>query len=220
MSERLLIFDFDGTLVDSEVLSNQVLSSVLTGLGYPLTPEESHRRFTGMKMVQVRESVEADLAGPLSDRLEDLVRQEAHRRIETELEAVAGAAELLAGLDGPRCIASNSGHSWIALGLERTGLRSYFEAHAVFSAADVDQGKPAPDLFLHAARTMQADPARCIVIEDSLLGVRGGVAAGMTVLGFAGASHVEAGHHDALRAEGARLVFDALSELPKILSEL
>lgn len=220
MRERLLIFDFDGTLVDSEVLSNQVLSSVLTGLGYPLTPEESRRRFTGMKMIRVRESVQADLAEPLSDRFEDLVRQEAHRRIETELEAVAGAAALLAGLDGPRCIASNSGHRWIALGLERAGLRGYFETHAVFSAADVGQGKPAPDLFLHAARIMRADPALCVVIEDSLPGVRGGVAAGMTVLGFAGASHVEDGHHDALRAEGARLVFDDLCDLPGILSEL
>ena len=139
---------------------------------------------------------------------------------EIELAAITGAEALLQTLEGARCIASNSGHAWIKRALRTTGLAPYFDKYALFSAADVPAGKPAPDLFLHAARTMGADVADCVVIEDSPLGVAGGVAAGMTVLGFTGASHIGDGHADRLRDAGVVAVFDELSRLPELLRGL
>jgi beta-phosphoglucomutase-like phosphatase (HAD superfamily) len=101
--------------------------------------------------------------------------------------------------------------------LKSTGLYRHFADHAIFSAAMVQRGKPAPDLFLHAAGEMAAAPAACIVIEDSLPGVEAAVAAGMTVLGFAGASHIRDGHADRLRDRGAAHVFDDMAALPALL---
>ncbi|MCG8547213.1 MAG: HAD family phosphatase [Alphaproteobacteria bacterium] len=216
----LLIFDFDGVLVDSEVMSNNILSEALTALGHPVSPQVCRRRFTGIKLDAVRAIVEADSGWPLSPDFEPTVRGMSHERIATELVVVAGAAALLETLTHRRCVASNSSHAWIERGLRVTGLDVHFAAEAIFSAADVATGKPAPDLFLHAAQTLETDPAHCIVIEDSIPGVQAGIAAGMTVLGFAGASHIEDGHDRALRAAGARTVFDDLSDLPMVLETL
>ena len=220
MNQPLVIFDFDGVLVDSENLSNQVLSLVLTELGVPLTPVECHTRFTGMKLARVRQTVEKETARPLSDRFEEMIRKQTRDRMVPELEAVPGAADLLSGFRQPRCIASNSSHAWIRMALDATEMRHHFEDQALFSAADVAEGKPAPDLFLHAASTMDYDPTRCVVVEDSILGVTGAVAAGMTVFGFAGASHIQPGHEDVLRDIGAVATFDDLSLLPEMLAAL
>jgi HAD superfamily hydrolase (TIGR01509 family) len=220
MTPQLIVFDFDGVLVDSEILSNRVLASVLSELGYPMTPAESHRRFTGLNVRAVREAVELDQGRPLSPEFEPMVRAQAHRRIETELAMVAGADTLLRGLSGPRCIASNSGPLWIDLALKSTGLDAFFLPQHRFSAAQVAKGKPAPDLFIHAAAAMGADPAACVVIEDSIHGVRGARTAGMRVLGFIGASHIEQGHDAILRDAGVEAVFDDLTRLPEILRQL
>ena len=220
MTPQLIVFDFDGVLVDSEILSNRVLASVLSELGYPMTPAESHRRFTGLNVRAVRESVELDRGRPLAPAFETMVREQAHRRIQTELQMVAGADTLLRGLAGPRCIASNSGPLWIDLALRTTGLDAFFLPECRFSAAQVAKGKPAPDLFVHAAAAMGVDPTACIVIEDSVHGVRGARTAGMRVLGFAGASHIEEGHDAILREAGVEAVFDDLMELPEILKRL
>ena len=220
MSVPLLIFDFDGVLVDSEVMSNNILSDALTALGYPVSPQACRRRYTGIKLEAVRAMVEEDLSEPLSSEFEPLVRRMSHERTPTELVVVAGAAALLQSLTHRRCVASNSSHAWIERGLRVTGLDAHFGPGLIFSAADVATGKPAPDLFLHAAESMATEPAQCIVIEDSIPGVQAGVAAGMTVLGFAGASHIDPGHDRDLRRAGARLVFDDLSELPTVLETL
>ena len=220
MTPQLIVFDFDGVLVDSEILSNRVLASVLSDLGYPLTPADSRRRFTGLNVRAVREAVELDRGGPLSSVFESMVREQAHRRMETELEMVAGADVLLRGLAGPRCIASNSGPLWIDRALAATGLEAFFLPEHRFSAAQVAKGKPAPDLFIHAATAMGADPTACVVIEDSIHGVRGARTAGMRVLGFTGASHIEAGHDAILREAGVEAVFDDLTQLPDLLKRL
>lgn len=220
MKIELLVFDFDGVLVDSEIIANRVLAEVLTEMGYPVTPAESVVRFTGMNGRRIRAVVEAEIGRPLPDAFEATMSGRAGALFETDLAPIAGAEALLQALDGARCIASNSGHAWIRRALESTGLARYFDAAALFSAADVAAGKPAPDLFRHAAERMGADTANCVVIEDSPLGVVGGVAAGMTVLGFTGASHVGDGHADRLRDAGAVAVFDDLSRLPRLLKRL
>lgn len=220
MNIELLVFDFDGVLVDSEVIASRVLAGVLTEMGYPVTLAESVVRFTGMNGRHIRAVVEADTGQPLPEAFEATMSGRARALFETDLVAIPGAESLLRTLEGDRCIASNSGHAWIERALRTTGLAPYFDESALFSAADVPDGKPAPDLFLHAAQTMGANTANCVVIEDSPLGVTGGVAAGMTVLGFTGASHIGDGHAERLRDAGVVAVFDDLSRLPEILESL
>lgn len=220
MSPDLLIFDFDGVLVDSEVLWNDVLVSVLTGLGHPMRLEDGHHRFTGLSGRDVRKVIEADLGRPLDPAFESMVREQAYARLAADLQIVTGADRLLRGLDGPRCIASNSSLRWIDLGLRGVDLHRYFPPEHRFSAEQVVHAKPAPDVFMHAAASMAVDPAGCIVIEDSLHGVAGARAAGMAVIGFAGASHIGAGYEDALRQAGAVAVFDDLTQLPAVLRKL
>jgi HAD superfamily hydrolase (TIGR01509 family) len=217
MKIELLVFDFDGVLVDSEVIANRVLAGVLTEMGYPITPEESVLRFMGMNGRRIRAVIESETGRPLPEDFEATMSGRARALFETDLVPIAGADALLQTLSGARCIASNSGHAWIRRALRTTGLAPYFDDGALFSAADVVAGKPAPDLFLHAATKMGAEVAGCVVIEDSPLGVAGGVAAGMTVLGFTGASHIGDGHGDRLRDAGAVTVFDKLSQLPEML---
>jgi len=220
MKVDLLVFDFDGVLVDSEVIANRVLAGVLTEMGYPVTMAESVVRFTGMNGRHIRAEVEAEMGRPLPAEFEATMSGRARALFETDLAPIAGAETLLLGLDGARCIASNSGHAWIRRALDSTGLARFFDDGALFSAADVAAGKPAPDLFLHAADRMGARAGDCVVIEDSPLGVTGAVAAGMTVLGFTGASHVGDGHADRLREAGAVAVFDELILLPQFLGRL
>jgi HAD superfamily hydrolase (TIGR01509 family) len=220
MTPELIVFDFDGVLVDSEVISNEVVAAMLTEIGYPVSVADCHRRFTGLKLETIRAQIEAELGRPLSPRLEALVREETYRRLGSELEMVRGADALLRGLQGPRCIASNSSPRWIELGLRATGLEPFFRPEVRFSAAHVAQGKPAPDVFIHAAASMRVDPTACVVIEDSIHGVRGALTAGMRVLGFTGASHIAEGHAAILREAGVTAVFDDLTQLPGILTRL
>jgi HAD superfamily hydrolase (TIGR01509 family) len=217
MSAGLVIFDCDGVLVDSEPLANRVLASVLTEMGCPTTPQDCIDRYTGMNVRTVRGAVEERFGRGLPEDFETVVRSRAHAALEDELCALPGAAALLAGFPHERCVASNSGPDWVRRALGATNLARYFAADAIFSAADVTEGKPAPDLFLHAAQSMGHGPKVCVVIEDSILGVRAGVAAGMTVLGFTGASHIADGHGERLRATGAADIFDDLTALPALL---
>ena len=128
-----------------------------------------------------------------------------------------GVVAAVSRLAGPRCVASSSDRARIALTLELTGLAHLFGDH-IFSGTEVAHGKPAPDLFLHAARTMEVAPADCVVIEDSVLGVQAGVAAGMLVIGFTGGAHAYPGFAERLREAGARTVLGHMDELPDALS--
>ncbi|MGE4220801.1 MAG: HAD family hydrolase [Alphaproteobacteria bacterium] len=212
----LLIFDCDGVLVDSETLSSQVLAGFLTELGYPLSAAESVARFTGMSIAGVRTTIMAEGYDLPADFVDEV-----HRRadivFDRDLKPVVGIAEVLARLAGPRCVASSGSPARISRSLRTTGLDRFFATDALFSAAMVARGKPAPDLFLHAAAAMGTDPAHCLVIEDSALGVQAARAAGMPVLGYAGAGHCGPGHADRLHALGAAAVFDDIGRLPGLL---
>lgn len=220
MTPGLLIFDFDGVLVDSEVLWSDALSVVLTRLGHPIGVDECRRQFTGATGSAVRAIVEADSGRSLPPDFEATVRDDAYALLSVDLQVIDGADALLRSLDGPRCIASNSDLVWIDRGLRGAELDVYFPSPHRFSAEQVANGKPAPDVFIHAATAMAVDPGDCIVIEDSLHGVAGARAAGMRVLGFTGASHIGEGHDDALRQAGVDAVFDDLTQLPVLLLSL
>ncbi|MCU0760646.1 MAG: HAD family hydrolase [Steroidobacteraceae bacterium] len=207
---ELAIFDCDGVLVDSERIANEVFAAKLREFGLDVTLEDMFERFVGHSMAHCMQLV-AGLLGrpPPADFLDDLQRRtfDAFRR---ELEPVEGVVAALDAI-APRlatCVASSGDHDKMRVTLGRTGLWSRFEGR-IFSAVDVAHAKPAPDVYLHAARSMGVAPARCVVIEDTPIGVAAGVAAGMTVLGYA--RHTPASR---LLGAGAGDTFLHMSELP------
>jgi HAD superfamily hydrolase (TIGR01509 family) len=180
---ELVIFDCDGVLVDSERLAVRTEVEVLGKLGWPLSEQEVIERFVGRSPAHMQAEIERHLGGPID--FDRLFMQRHEAVFERELRAVDGVTALLDALQTPTCVASSGTHDRIARSLDLVGLADRF-AGRVFSASDVLRGKPAPDLFLHAATVLGAKPARCAVIEDSVPGVEAGCAAGMSVFAFAG----------------------------------
>ncbi|MFD7408882.1 HAD family hydrolase [Streptomyces sp. NPDC059866] len=187
MRYDLVIFDNDGVLVDSEPISNRLLAAYLTELGHPTSYEDSLRDYMGAAMHRVHDLVEERTGERLPADFDDVFHARVFAAFERELTAVGGAVDVLEKLaaDGvPYCVASSGSHERIRVGHRKTGLDRWFEDGRIFSSQDVGRGKPAPDLFLYAAERMGVEPARCVVIEDSPLGVQAAVAAGMDVYGF------------------------------------
>lgn len=217
MSFDLVIFDCDGVLVDSEALACVVHAEVLTAYGYPITTAQVHERFLGRSAREARAEVEAELGRVLPDDYTVELKATIDRVFGAQLQPVAGIAEVLAGLSHKKCVASSGTPTRIRSSLTTTGLIHHFGEH-LYSGLQVERGKPAPDLFLFAAAQMGADPARCVVIEDSIHGVTGAAAAGMTVFGFHGGAHCGADTAAALQATGAHLVFDDMQRLPGLIA--
>lgn len=210
----LVIFDCDGVLVDSEPISNRELAAFLTELGHPTTYEESLRDYMGGAMHRVHDTIFERTGTRLPADFDDRFHERVFATFRTDLRAVAGVEPVLDWLEsqGARiCVASSGSHERIRTTLGVTGLLPRFGDEHIFSADDVGRGKPAPDLFLHAAEAMGAEPSRCAVIEDSGLGVQAALAAGMDVYGFAAMTPAE-------KLAGARHVFRAMPELPPLLA--
>ncbi|MEA2887135.1 MAG: hypothetical protein QOD11_1495 [Bradyrhizobium sp.] len=216
MNFDLIIFDCDGVLVDSEVISCRAHAATLTRHGYPITEDQVLSRFLGVSDLEARQTIEAELGRSLPADFEAQMKQAALQRYADELRLVPYIAETIAAIDLPKCVASSGTPEKIRHGLTCAGLYDVLAPH-IFSAVQVKRGKPAPDLFLFAAEQMKASPERCIVIEDSIPGVTGAVAAGMTVLGFHGGSHCRPGYADTLRAAGANVTFDDMRTLPGLI---
>ena len=205
MHPDLIVFDCDGVLVDSEVLSIGGVVSVLNEAGVPATYAMIARYF-GMKqadiMLKVSEETGHDIPMELSARIWPAIRD----RFEAELKPMPGLADFLRRHpDVPRCVASSSGPDRIRNSLRLTGLAPFF-GERIFSSSQVARGKPEPDLFLFAAASLGVEPSRCVVVEDSRFGVMGAVAAGMRAIGFTGGSHIEPHHAEALAEAGALYV--------------
>jgi HAD superfamily hydrolase (TIGR01509 family) len=215
----LIIFDCDGVLVDSEVISCRAHAETLTRHGYPITSDQVFDRFLGRSMRQATLEVEAELGHSLPDDFHTQVNAEVFRLFAASLEATPHIDEALAAIALPVCVASSGPPEKISASLNRVGLYDRFAPH-IFSAVQVRNGKPAPDLFLFAAEQMQAAPARCLVIEDSAAGITGALAAGMTVLGFHGGSHCRPGYGDTLGAAGAVITFDDMRQLPDLIGRI
>ncbi|HET8997113.1 MAG TPA: HAD-IA family hydrolase [Acetobacteraceae bacterium] len=216
-STGLVIFDCDGVLVDSEVLACRIDAACLAEFGIPVTAEQVMDRYVGVSLAGMLADLEARFGRRLPAELADTLRRRTLAAFDAELTAIAGVDAVLASLALPRCVASSSEPARIRHSLTLTGLLQHFEPH-VFSATQVANGKPAPDLFLFAAAAMGAGPESCRVIEDSLAGVQAARAAGMTVLGFTGGGHCRPGHAERLRAAGADAVFADMRELPALLA--
>jgi HAD superfamily hydrolase (TIGR01509 family) len=213
----LVIFDCDGVLVDSEVISSRAHAETLTRHGYAITPDQVLQRFLGVADHEARLTVEAALGRKLPDDFESEMKEAALRLYENHLRLIPHVAETVAALTLPKCVASSGTPEKIRHGLTCAGLYDHLVPH-LFSAVQVKRGKPAPDLFLFAAEQMKASPDRCIVIEDSVAGVTGARAAGMTVLGFHGGSHCGEQHAAMLKSAGAHETFDDMRQLPALIA--
>ena len=215
----LVIFDCDGVLVDSEVISCRAHAEVLTRHGYPITSDQVLARFLGVSDREARLMIENEISRKLPDDFESQVKQATLQFYAGDLRAISYVGEAIAAIGLPKCVASSGTPEKIRHGLECAGLFDLLAPH-IFSASQVKRGKPAPDLFLFAAEQMQASPARCVVIEDSIPGIAGALAAGMAVLGFHGGSHCQPGYRDILRAAGAALTFDDMRQLPDLIAQI
>ena len=215
----LVIFDCDGVLVDSEVISCRVHADVLTRYGYPITAEQVHQRFLGRTARDAAAEVERELGRKLPDSYDLERRTTLLAALADTVEAIPHLHAALDAIDISICVASSAAHEKIFTTLSRTRLYERF-APNIFSGTQVSHGKPAPDLFLFAARQRAALPGQCVVIEDSVPGVTGARAAGMTVLGFHGGSHCRPGDGEALRAAGAAATFDDMRQLPAMIERI
>ena len=212
----LLIFDCDGVLVDSEPLSCRIDAETLTECGVPYTAEEVARDFTGVSIKDQIARIEMERGIRLPDDFTERLNRTLFQRFETDLKPIDGVRDAILSLPFPRCVASSSIPERIALSLRVTGLLDLFDN--VFSSTQVARGKPAPDLFLHAASRMNTLPEECLVIEDSIAGVQAARAAGMRVIGFVGGSHCGPGHAEKLRQAGAPVIIERMSDLPAAVS--
>jgi HAD superfamily hydrolase (TIGR01509 family) len=213
----LLIFDCDGVLVDSEMISMSVLLETLSGQGLVVDQAEAYEQFLGRSLTTIAEVVLQTYGLSLSHGALDQMRLNLYDRFRKELKAMPQIEATLGAIPIARCVASSSQLERIRLALEVTGLRRLFEPN-IFSAAMVARGKPAPDLFLYAASAMSVAPERCLVVEDSPAGIAAAKEAGMRAFGFVGASHAgPAELSRALAQMGASVVFHDMQELPHLV---
>ena len=214
----LVIFDCDGVLIDSEILYCRIDAEEFTRAGYAITPAEVARKFVGISYDTMLKIIAEERGQPLPDEVTIRVNERVAEVVPAELKAVKGIAGLLDRIGIPVCVASNTGTERLRWNLEVAGLLARFDPH-VYSAKMVARGKPAPDLFLHAARQFDVRPERCLVIEDSTVGVGAAVAAGMPVLGFIAGEHCWPELEGQLRAAGAFDVASTSEHIDEILSK-
>jgi HAD superfamily hydrolase (TIGR01509 family) len=220
MTPQLIIFDCDGVLVDSEPLAMRVLVAAIAAQGITVTTETAYRDFLGRSLASISTSLLDSHGAPLGPAALASMRGDLYALYRRELRPSLGLPEMLRQLQIPFCVASSSELERIRLSLELTGLLPWFEPH-IFSASMVENGKPAPDLFLHAATQMGVAPANCLVIEDSPAGIMAARNAGMMVFGYTGGSHVApAGLRAAIAALHPDAIFDDMHALPDRLSSL
>ncbi|MBR8643097.1 HAD family hydrolase [Streptomyces tuirus] len=213
MRYDLVLFDNDGVLVDSEPISNRLLAAYLSELGHPTSYEDSIRDYMGSAMHRIHDLIQERTGQRLPEDFDDVFHGRVFAAFERELEPVAGIVgvlEKLAADEVPCCVASSGSHERIRVGHRTTGLDRWFDDGRIFSSEDVGRGKPAPDLFLHAAERMGAAPERCVVVEDSPLGVQAALAAGMDVYGFTAMT-------PAAKLAGATGLFASMGELADLL---
>ncbi|MGH2882260.1 MAG: HAD family hydrolase [Solirubrobacteraceae bacterium] len=209
---QLVIFDCDGVLVDSEPISVRIDVEMLAEVVVSMSEAEVIERFVGRSPEVILAETEARLGARVPEGWFERGEQRLRKAFAAELKPVDGVSEALARIPDPVCVASSSAPVNLRFKLELTGLYERFAGH-IFSASEVANGKPAPDLFLHAARQMGVDPSDCVVVEDSRYGVQAARAAGMGVLGYAG------GLTPAEALSGARTtVFEDMRSLPELLS--
>lgn len=220
MKPELVIFDCDGVLVDSEALSIASLLDMVAEAGGAIGEEVAYERFLGRSMASVREMLMQEFRLTITDTHLSAMRVDLMRKFREELKPMAGVAQILATMPVACCVASSGTLDRIRYSLEVTGLLGLLEPH-LFSATMVARGKPAPDLFLHAAASMEKAPAACLVIEDSPAGVQAAQSAGMRVAAFVGGSHAAGpGLKARLASMNPDFIFADMLQLPGLIAQM
>ena len=214
-----IIFDFDGVLLESEFEGNQMLARLLTDLGHPTTFKEAIEHFTGLSGHDFIGKVESTIGRELPDEFHVATRAERDRTLEEGIAAVIGAVEFVRALplSFPKAVASSSSSRWIRTHLAHIGLDGLFEPHIYSGKEHVERGKPAPDLYLHAARELGVDISRAAILEDSRIGAIGALASGGTVIGLAAGGHCLDGHGDMLRSVGVETIAHSFDEVAQFV---
>lgn len=220
LSPNAIIFDFDGVLLESEFESNRHLAHLLTELGHPTEPEEALANFSGLAGKDFIAAIETRIGQSLPPEFRERRKDEAQRALNDGIAAVDGAIEFVLSLPGslPRAVASSSSTNWIRTHLENLGLAAAFGDHLYSGAEHVERGKPAPDLYLLAARQLAVPIEECVILEDSEVGAAGALASGARVIGLAAGRHCLDDHGDRLRALGVKHVAYSFEEVKRLLN--
>ncbi len=215
-----VIFDFDGVLIESEYVSNLQLAATLTRLGYPTRIEDALANFVGLGGSDFHDAVESWIGGPIPQAFHDDRHAEDARVMAEGLDAVAGAVAFVRSLPAglPVAIASSSTSHWIGTHLDHIGLRDIFGPHIYSGREHVTRGKPAPDIYLHAADALGVDIASALIIEDSPVGATGAVASGAFVIGLAAGRHCGDGHDALLAGKGVHAVAHSFADVAAIMT--
>jgi HAD superfamily hydrolase (TIGR01509 family) len=217
-----LIFDFDGVLIESEYEGNAQISRYLTGIGHPTSPEDSMTKFMGLSGHSFIDAIERHIGRSLPEDFHSVRTAEDARVMAAGVGAVAGAIRFVRALphDLPRAIASSSRTPWIVRHLDHIGLRDAFGTMIFSGREHVERGKPAPDLYLHAAEAMGVPIERCAILEDSPVGATGAVASGAYVIGLCAGTHCGADHGKRLKAIGVDAIADDFAQVAELLNLL
>lgn len=216
----LTIFDCDGVLIDSEIISVEVAAKALTAIGYEVTPEDVAQRFVGLPDDAMETIVAEEIGRPFPEETREAIAAEFNRRI-AKVKAVPGMAEAIDALEGPRCVGSNSSSEYLKRVLTTAGLHDRFRPY-IYSAREVGnlQSKPDPNVYLHAAKEFSVEPRQVVVVEDSIPGIKAAVAAGMRTVGFIGGAHAWIGLGDALTEAGAETIVRRPADLAPTIEAL
>jgi HAD superfamily hydrolase (TIGR01509 family) len=214
-----ILFDFDGVLLESEFAGNRQIAEYLTGIGHPTTTEQSMQNFMGLAGPDFIAALERWIGRPLPEDYWTARAEEDRRVLDEGLEAVVGAVAFIESLadDFPRAIASSSSTRWITRHLDHLGLREKFGDRIFSGAEHVEKGKPAPDLYWHAADALRVEIARCVILEDSPVGVTGALASGAAVIGLCAGRHCTVDHADRLRGLGVRQIATHFEEVAEMI---
>lgn len=214
----LVIFDCDGVLLETELLANQTEVNALKELGYDITLEDYIDLALGRHNHQVTILLKERLGVNLSEQYWKDVIHKQQQLFGEQLVSVEGIAEVLPRITIKKCIASSSSMKRLNYTLGITNILPFFE-NRIFSTELVSRGKPFPDIYLYSAERMNVFPKECVVIEDSLAGIEGALAAGMTVYAFGGGKHITNRMREKLKTSGAHLFFDKMQDLPNLLTK-
>ena len=219
MQPRAIIFDFDGVLLESELGLNRIAAGLLTELGHPVTVEEALVHFVGLNGKDVVQAIESRIGAPLPPEYQRRMKASGQRVLREGIAAVAGAIEFVRSLppDLPRAVASSSSTRWMRGHLAHLGIEAAFGDNLYSGAEHVERGKPAPDLYLHAAAQLGVSIADCAIIEDSRVGATGALASGGWVIGLAAGSHCLNGHANMLRGVGVELIAHSFADVARLL---
>jgi len=215
-----VLFDFDGVLIESEYAGNRQIADYLTGIGRPTTPEQSMANFMGLAGPDFHAALERWIGGPIPESFHSARAEEDARAIAEGYGEVSGAVAFVRSLpaDLPKAIVSSSSTRWISAHLVHLGISEVFGERMFSGREHVARGKPAPDLYLHAADALGVDIERCVIIEDSPVGATGAVASGAYVIGLCAGSHCSPSHAETLRAIGVDVVADSFDAVQRIVS--